>query len=291
MKSKKIIILILILITSLLVLSCNKFDYLTQDISKAPPLDPYKSKYYDKLYFYYPTKSLTRLAIEERYVNYSNKKIEEVLIEQLLAGTKNEEMVNIIPKKTKLLSVKTIGDVTYVNFSDKIQSKKLDEKEEAFVVYSIVNTLTQLDNVNSVQILIDGEIKDVLNNNYIINRPLYASNFIINRQYKSPVQVLYQFYNSIQDKDYISLKKLYYNSESVDFKTFFADTINVYEGMVDYEIKEYKINKYASNLSIRASIEIIKQNNSIINKYDETFYIINSPSGFKVDKIIVSENN
>lgn len=273
------------------IISCSKLDRNIDGFNNAPPLDPFKTKTFDRLSFYYPDKNKIRLASEERFLSYTNKMLEEVLINELLKGPRNKEMIRIIPEKTKLLSVKTIGEVTYVNFSKHIQSKDVSEKDEAFIVYSIVNTLSQLSNVNSIQILIDGEIKEVLCNHYKINRPIKASKLITNSIYKSPIRIVYEFYNTIKNKDDLKMKTLYYDAKSIDFKTLFADTINIYRNMIDYEIIDYQISSYEKYLTLKAKVEIIDKNNSLTRRYEEIFYIIYTPSGFKIDKVLVSKKS
>ena len=81
----------------------------------------------------------------------------EVLINLLLEGPKNEKFTSVIPKGTKLNDVTVQGNMAIVDFStDFIREIKLGAVEENKIVYSIVNTLTELSEIESVKILIDG---------------------------------------------------------------------------------------------------------------------------------------
>lgn len=79
------------------------------------------------------------------------------LINLLLEGPKNEKLQSVIPKGTKLNGVTVKGDMAIVDFSTEfIKDIKLGAEEESKIVYSVVNTLVELTEIDSVKILIDG---------------------------------------------------------------------------------------------------------------------------------------
>ena len=70
------------------------------------------------------------------------------------------------------MSVETKEGVCFVNLSKEFITKHPGgTSAEIMTVYSIVNSLTELINVNKVQFLIDGEIKELFNH-IVINEPL-----------------------------------------------------------------------------------------------------------------------
>lgn len=80
------------------------------------------------------------------------------LVGLLLNGPKNEKLQSIIPEGTRLNSVKTQGDMAIVDLSAEFtRGIKLGAEEESKIVYSIVNTLVELTEIDSVKILIDGK--------------------------------------------------------------------------------------------------------------------------------------
>lgn len=82
----------------------------------------------------------------------------EELINMLINGPESDFLEKIIPEGTKLLSVELVGDCLNINFSKEfIENISEEEKEKKNCVYSIVNTVTELNEVNLVKILIDGE--------------------------------------------------------------------------------------------------------------------------------------
>lgn len=80
------------------------------------------------------------------------------LINLLIEGPKNENHEKAIPEGTKLLEAKIQGEVLYLNFSEEFINNHIGGKvEEENTITSIVNTLTELTEVNSIKILINGE--------------------------------------------------------------------------------------------------------------------------------------
>ena len=64
--------------------------------------------------------------------------------------------VNYIPKGTQLLNVRMEGRACIVDLSGEFLSKCKSEKDERLAVYSIVATMCALDEIDSVEILVEG---------------------------------------------------------------------------------------------------------------------------------------
>lgn len=82
----------------------------------------------------------------------------EEIINLWLLGPNNEKLKSNCSNNTKLNSTKIEGDCIVVDFSKEfVEEYKGEKNEESKVIYCLVNTLTELTEVNSVKILIDGE--------------------------------------------------------------------------------------------------------------------------------------
>lgn len=82
----------------------------------------------------------------------------EILINLLIEGPKNEKLMKLIPEDTKLNSAQIKGNVLYIDFSKEfINEQNLGQQQEELILKSIVNTVTELTEINKVTILIDGE--------------------------------------------------------------------------------------------------------------------------------------
>ena len=87
--------------------------------------------------------------------------VEKIVVEELIKGPANDDHIATIPTDTKVLSVETKNDVCFVNFSKEFVTKHQGGSSgELFTVYSVVNSLTELGTVGSVQFLIEGEKRD-----------------------------------------------------------------------------------------------------------------------------------
>ena len=80
------------------------------------------------------------------------------LLNILCSGPTNDKLESPIPEGTKINNVYLKGNTVYVDFSDEfIKNAPNGVEEEGLLIYSIVNTLTELNEVNGVKILIDGK--------------------------------------------------------------------------------------------------------------------------------------
>ncbi len=128
----------------------------TTDMLNNPTLVPEKvNRQNIVLYF----SDGTNLVEEERSIQVKQSQtLEYQIVEQLILGPYNSELQAVIPAETKIRDIKTEEDICYVNLSGEFISKTAgDNNNNLLSVYSIVNSLTSLDNVNKVQFLIDGE--------------------------------------------------------------------------------------------------------------------------------------
>lgn len=108
-----------------------------------------------KLYFANETgdalKEVNRLVVYN-----SNIAIERVVVDQLIAGPSNMESYPTINPATKINSVTITDGTCYVNLDSAFLTQPYNITSEV-AIYSIVNSLAELSNVNKVQFMIDGE--------------------------------------------------------------------------------------------------------------------------------------
>lgn len=117
---------------------------------------------------YFPLKENDELTPEARLIDIKEiiNNPYEKLVNLLIEGPKNEKNKGVIPENTKLNKNYLDGDCVVLDFSPELLNYSKDnEKEKSNIINSIVNTLTELTEVNEVKILIDGnendEFKDV----------------------------------------------------------------------------------------------------------------------------------
>lgn len=118
---------------------------------------------------------------ETRKVYYSrNVAIEKLVMDQLLKGPETDGLLSAIPSGTKVNSISISEDgVCVVNLDVAIETTVTGVTENV-TVYSIVNSLTELDNVKQVQILVNGETPHISNLDVDLSAPISRNEEIIN---------------------------------------------------------------------------------------------------------------
>lgn len=109
------------------------------------------------LRLYFADESGTRLIEAIRpYMYNTNISLEKLVLEQLIAGPNNDELHPTINPDTKVVSATVRDGICYVNLDETFLIQIYNVTAEV-TVYSIVNSLIELPNINKVQILINGE--------------------------------------------------------------------------------------------------------------------------------------
>lgn len=80
------------------------------------------------------------------------------ILEMLIEGPKNSSLEKTIPEGTKINKIQKQADILIIDFSEEfIKNHKNGEIQEKITVNSIVNTITELTEINGVKITINGE--------------------------------------------------------------------------------------------------------------------------------------
>lgn len=95
----------------------------------------------------------------------SNISMEKLIMEQLLEGPKTKGAKSAIPEGTKLVSVSVVDGVCYVSLDEAFKNQDY-KVNEAVVVYSIVDSLSELSTISKVQISVNGDTSGVYRDNY-----------------------------------------------------------------------------------------------------------------------------
>lgn len=274
-----------IIITMLLLISilssCQNYDVIYEGSNNYPPISPLPG---DKteIVLYYPNNKMKFLLPEIRLVSRSNEELANVVIQELLKGTDKNKLRNIIPREVKLLSVEVIDDTAYVNFSKEIL-KDYSEKEEAFVIYSIVNSLTSISSIKKVQILIDGKMRNVLTKYYLIREPLSFSSLIVNKDYASPIDIVKQYYDYITQENLnglLSIMKIEGN-DNINYNTKVAYLKSNIDYIDQYNLIGYTMSGYSNNIEVLTGVSISTKE-KVEEKKVVNFKIVNEKGNFKI---------
>ena len=120
------------------------------------------------LYFY--NENTKSLVPEGRLIDVKElvDKPYDKLMELLMQGPNNRELSKTIPEGTKVNKIELKGDTLYIDFSKEfVDNHEGGEEKEKATIYSIVNTMTNLTEINSIKILINGEENKAFNDKKI----------------------------------------------------------------------------------------------------------------------------
>lgn len=124
------------------------------------------------LNLYFPGKESHELMLEARLVDVKelmNIPYEKI-INLLLEGPKNEKLERVIPENTKVLKTYLDKDCLVVDLSKDFLNFDMEkENTKENLINSIVNTLTELTEVNSVKFLIEGNENEQFKDIYVRN--------------------------------------------------------------------------------------------------------------------------
>jgi len=156
-----------------------------RDVEKPtpnPPVveDPTPSTEIVTLYFsnneYLMTgnEELDKFIAEEKEIETDNTTLEEAIVRELMKDPKDTDKLRTsIPSTAKLLDVEVNDGIAYVNFAqDGLNGGSL---EESMTIGQIVNSLGELDSVDKVQFLIDGQEGESLMGHIDISEPIEAT--------------------------------------------------------------------------------------------------------------------
>ena len=108
---------------------------------------------------YFGNKDGGGLIKEERRIKITDQQpTEQYIINELIKGTKEKSHQSLLSSKTVLMSVDIEDNICYLNFkSGFIKDNAGSAEHESLVIYSIVNSLTELESINRVQFYMDGK--------------------------------------------------------------------------------------------------------------------------------------
>lgn len=95
----------------------------------------------------------------------SNVSMEKLIMEQLLEGPGIKGAKSAIPAGTKLVTVSVVDGVCYVSLDEAFKNQDY-KVNEAIVIYSIVNSLSELPTISKVQISVNGDTSGVYRDNF-----------------------------------------------------------------------------------------------------------------------------
>ena len=282
-------LLAICLITVLFLSSCALFDHdtsqensgsvLADGTQNSPiPISPDIEQYDVDATLYFLSQDGTSLVPEKRSIKKGPERLEELVVSELIKGPVQSGHIAIIPPSVKLLSVTSSDNIAFIDLSqDFLPVDKESPDKRALMIYSIVNTLTELDGIDKVQFLIEGKkapifspeneqipIEDKAQN--MQSGPIARANSLI----QSPITAVNGFLKALSAND---LDKAYiYMSDDVNDRNRkslqeFKDAIKqVNFKLVDYEVYDYSLGLDNNEALVSIDFEIKLGDGSTIKR-------------------------
>lgn len=179
MKNKKIVIIFTILLLIILVGGYFGIQYAKKEkvdntiVEEYTPQEEISEEQLRQtiVSLYFQSKETKEIVPEARLIDIKEMLNDpcDKLIGLLIEGPKSEKQEKVIPENTKFIKSYMEGDCVTLDFSSEfLNYDKTDEKAKENIIHSIVNTVTQLTEVNQVKILINGNESEEFNEVYCI---------------------------------------------------------------------------------------------------------------------------
>lgn len=138
------------------------------------------------IHLYFANSDNTKLKLEVRYIPMSEasksvNNLATIIVNELIAGPKDKNLNPTIPEGTKLCSPVSIsGTIATVDLSKEFIDKHPGGKNaEQLTIYSIVNSLTEVKEINKVQFKIEGKVQSLYKGSYKFDVPFPRSTSLI----------------------------------------------------------------------------------------------------------------
>jgi germination protein M len=114
---------------------------------------------------------------EERAISSENKYVEA--LEELMKPPADSSLHQLVPESTKINSITVEDGHAKVDLSNEfVEDRFQSDTVDIMLVYSIVNTLTEFSEINSVSFYIDGEELDILGQ-LAVDEPIFRRSDLI----------------------------------------------------------------------------------------------------------------
>jgi germination protein M len=170
--------LVLIILITLILAGCTKKQQ-PNPVPEKPQAEPATTE----ITVYYDASTDTEYCIAPEKREVAEGDLPLKAMQELIKGpSEGSGLKPILPKDTKVLSVEVKEKIAYPNFEKDFPSKlNVGSGYESLVVAAIVNTLTELEGVDQVQILVDGKIVESLAGHVVIDTPLKREEQLIKK--------------------------------------------------------------------------------------------------------------
>lgn len=264
----KVMILILVLI-AIFMTACFRSE--NKDIIKISPFSEEENIY---VQLYLPSKSMNCIITELSGVYDLNeaKEIEETL--NIMQNRTKESESFVSMEHLNIFNISVVSDTVFIEYSLD-DSIVLDEMEECLMLYSIINTAVNYENIDFVK-LTNSDGSDYFYRYFNIKSPFTATNSLLYKDYLSPIDTVEKLLNSI------IVKNITDNVAETEVRNIFYNTGF---DILSYKIAKYEYNKYGEYVTVKTNIMLQGSSGDFIN--EKISFLLELTNGkYKIKEII-----
>lgn len=221
--------IVVLLILANFIISGNKIDF--NENGGPMKISPFseKTELLTKLYFV----DQQQLMSETRNIEVDVFQTEIAVLKSLKVGPKITTARAPLASDVEILSVETIDRISYVNLSSEFRAV---EHKMLLNVMAIVNTLTEFDNIDQVQILINGN--KIGSKEYKLDTPLSRDTSIVHEVELIHKDIVNKFLNYINRGRYDLAYDLVDSQSQLDmaFRDFLERAVVLRESIRGYTL-------------------------------------------------------
>ena len=118
---------------------------------------------------YFVDKETNQIKSEGKLVNANAlvKNPYKTIVEKMLEGPTDEALKSAFPENTRLIDANLTNNCVILNFSEELLNYT-DDTEKFNIINSLLNSLSQLNEVSSIKILINNEPKEDIDQEYSV---------------------------------------------------------------------------------------------------------------------------
>lgn len=131
---------------------------------------------------YFANEMGDKLVMEDRSIEAVERDISLTILEELIKGPLNPELNRTVPTGVKILGLSVNKGIAAIDFSEEIRSGHWGGSTgEILTVYSIVDTITELPEIEQVRFLIEGEEIETLAGHLDLSEPVHPDEGLIQK--------------------------------------------------------------------------------------------------------------
>jgi germination protein M len=137
-----------------------------------------------KIILYFANENSTGLVGEERDIIKVDKKLDlaRKILEELIVGPRGKGCYRTIPETAAVRAVFIVGRTLVVDFSRELATDHPGGvSSELMTIYSVVDSLSEIGEIDNVQLLINGEASSTLSGRVSILRPIFPDRTLIQK--------------------------------------------------------------------------------------------------------------